>query len=124
MHPKCMNLTLVQTRPRPCNSTMRTAQEWLDAYAESHQNPLNKKIHWVCIPWIMISILGLLAALPSPFGAQWMHWGTVAAGLAIGYYALISIPLAIGMLIVSTIMLSIVRIIAGLPIPLWVSSGG
>jgi uncharacterized membrane protein YGL010W len=101
---------------------MRTAQEWLDAYSESHQNPINKKIHWVCIPWIMISILGLLAALPNPFGAEWMNWGTVAVGLAVGYYALISIPLAIGMLIASVIMLAIVRIMSGLPIPLWVSS--
>ena len=74
---------------------MRTAQEWLDAYAESHQNPVNKKIHWVAIPWIMISILGLLAALPNPFGMAWMHWGTIMAGLAIGYYALISVPLAL-----------------------------
>jgi uncharacterized membrane protein YGL010W len=101
---------------------MRTAQEWLDAYGESHQHPINKKIHWVCIPWIMISILGLLAALPDPFHAEWMNWATVAAGLAVGYYALISIPLAIGMLLVSTVMLSIVRFMTGLPIPLWVSS--
>jgi uncharacterized membrane protein YGL010W len=101
---------------------MRTAQEWLDAYAESHQNPVNKKIHWIAIPWIMISLLGLLAALPNPFGVAWMHWGTIAAGLAIGYYALISVPLAIGMLVVSAIMLTIVRVMSGLPIPLWVSS--
>jgi uncharacterized membrane protein YGL010W len=101
---------------------MRTAQEWLDAYGESHQNPTNKRIHWVCIPWIMISVLGLLAALPNPFAAPWMHWGTVAAGLAIGYYALISIPLAIGMALVSTIMLSIVNAMAGLSVPLWLSS--
>jgi uncharacterized membrane protein YGL010W len=101
---------------------MRTAQEWLDAYGESHQNPINKKIHWVCIPWIMISILGLLAALPNPFGVEWLNWATIVAGLAVGYYALISIPLALGMLIVSGIMLSIVRLMSGLPIPLWVSS--
>lgn len=103
---------------------MRTAQEWLDAYGESHQNPINKKIHWVCIPWIMISILGLLAALPSPFGAAWMNWATVLVGLATGYYALISIPLAIGMALCSAAMLFIVEAMAGLPIPLWASSAG
>ena len=101
---------------------MRTAQEWLDAYGESHQNPLNKKIHWVCIPWIMISIFGLLVALPSPFGAAWMNWATVVVGIAVGYYALISIPLAIGMLIASAVMLSIVKLIGALPMPLWISS--
>ena len=101
---------------------MRTAQEWLDAYGDSHQNPINKKIHWLCIPWIMVSVLGLLAALPNPFGADWMHWGVVAAGLAIGYYALISIPLAIGMAIISMVMLLVVQLLGALPMPLWLSS--
>ncbi len=103
---------------------MRTAQEWLDAYGESHQNPVNKKIHWVCIPWIMISVLGLLAAIPSPFANPWMSWATGVVLLAVGYYALISIPLALGMALISAIMLAIVQVLAGLPIPLWLSSLG
>lgn len=98
---------------------MRTAQEWLDAYGDSHQNPTNKKIHWVCIPWIMISILGLFAALPNPFEAEWLHWGTIVALLAVGYYMLISIPLAIGMVAISGAMLAIVAGLAQLPVPLW-----
>jgi uncharacterized membrane protein YGL010W len=101
---------------------MRTAQEWLDAYGESHQNPINKKIHWVCIPWIMISVLGLLATIPSPFDNPWLSWATGVAALAIGYYALISIPLAIGMAVISAIMLGVVQVLTGLPVPLWVSS--
>lgn len=101
---------------------MRTAQEWLDAYGESHQNPTNKKIHWVCIPWIMISILGLFASLPNPFAADWLHWGTIVAIAAIGYYVVISVPLAIGMALISALMLMVVKLIAGLPVPLWVSS--
>jgi uncharacterized membrane protein YGL010W len=101
---------------------MRTAQEWLDAYGESHQNPINKKIHWVCIPWIMISVLGLLATIPSPFANPWLSWATAVMALAIGYYALISIPLALGMAVTSAIMLVVVHALAMLPVPLWVSS--
>ena len=101
---------------------MRTAQEWLDAYGESHQNPINKKIHWVCIPWIMISLFGLLACLPNPFDADWMHWGTVAAILGVSYYLTMSVSLAIGMGVVSAVMLAIVQLLAGLSIPLWISS--
>ncbi len=101
---------------------MRTAQEWLDVYGESHQNPINKTIHWICIPWIMISVLGLFATIPSPFDNPWMNWATGAVLLAVGYYTMISIPLAIGMAAVSTIMLGIVQGLAGLPIPLWLSS--
>ena len=39
---------------------MNSVQDWLDAYGESHQNPVNKKIHWICVPLIMLSLLGLL----------------------------------------------------------------
>jgi uncharacterized membrane protein YGL010W len=103
---------------------MRTAQEWLDAYGQSHQNPTNKLIHWICIPAIVMSIIGLLAALPFPVESAWLHWGTVLAIVAVGYYALISIPLAIGMALVTGIMLLLVYGLAGLPVPLWASSLG
>ena len=38
---------------------MKPIQNWLDEYAESHQNPANIKIHWICVPLIMLSIIGL-----------------------------------------------------------------
>lgn len=101
---------------------MKTAQEWLDAYGESHQNPTNKTIHWICIPWIMISLLGLLAALPNPFENPWLHWGTGLVIFAVAYYAVLSVPLAVGMAAISAIMLAVVQGMAGLPIPLWISS--
>jgi uncharacterized membrane protein YGL010W len=104
---------------------MRTAQEWLDAYGESHQNPTNKSIHWVCIPWIMVSVLGLLASIPNPFDSPWINLATVVAALAVGYYAVISIPLALGMATISMIMLGIVHLIATVvPLPLWATSLG
>lgn len=37
----------------------RTLDEWLADYAVSHQHPLNKKIHWLCVPVIFASILGM-----------------------------------------------------------------
>ena len=45
---------------------MKSVQDWLDAYGESHQNPINKKIHWICVPLIMLSLLGLLWMLKIP----------------------------------------------------------
>jgi uncharacterized membrane protein YGL010W len=35
-------------------------------YAESHQNPKNKTIHWICVPLIFFSILGFISLIPSP----------------------------------------------------------
>jgi uncharacterized membrane protein YGL010W len=101
---------------------MRTAQDWLDAYGESHQNPINKTIHWICIPWIMISLLGLLASIPSPFANPWLNWATALIVVAIGYYAMLSVPLAIGMALIGTVMLGITHGMVHLPMPLWVSS--
>ncbi|HNC31482.1 MAG TPA: DUF962 domain-containing protein, partial [Cyclobacteriaceae bacterium] len=34
-------------------------------YGESHQNPTNKTIHWICVPLIFFSIVGLIASIPA-----------------------------------------------------------
>ncbi len=44
---------------------MKTMQDWLDAYAESHQNKTNKAIHFVCVPLIVFSVVGLLMSIPN-----------------------------------------------------------
>ena len=41
----------------------KSINDWVDSYAESHQNSTNKKIHWICVPLIMFSLLGLLSAI-------------------------------------------------------------
>ncbi|MEF1303800.1 DUF962 domain-containing protein, partial [Vibrio owensii] len=37
---------------------MRELSEWLEAYGESHQNPINQKIHKVAVPGIFLSVVG------------------------------------------------------------------
>lgn len=44
---------------------MKTMQEWLDAYAVSHQNKTNKAIHFVCVPLIVFSVVGLIMSIPN-----------------------------------------------------------
>ena len=39
----------------------KNIHDWLNAYGESHQNPTNKAIHWVCVPAITFTLLGLLS---------------------------------------------------------------
>ena len=43
---------------------MRTLKQFLDTYAESHQNPVNQWIHMVCVPAIFFATLGLMWLVP------------------------------------------------------------
>lgn len=44
---------------------MRTAQEWFDEYAVSHQNTTNQRVHYICVPVIFFSVIGLLMSIPA-----------------------------------------------------------
>ena len=73
---------------------MRKIDELFARYGESHRNPANKAIHWVCVPLITWSVIALL----------W-SWTPVAAyaliALSVAFYAFLSPVIAIGMLGVS-----------------------
>ncbi len=43
---------------------MRTTEQWPSEYGESHQHGTNNLIHWVCVPLIMFSLIGLLWSIP------------------------------------------------------------
>ena len=102
---------------------MRTAQAWLDEYSESHRNLSNEVLHWICVPAILVSVLGLLSVLPVPSAlhelSPYLNWGSLFALAAIVYYFLVSIPLALGMIPVLLAMLGIVRWLDGFSTPLW-----
>jgi len=42
---------------------MKTAQEYFDEYAVSHQNETNQTIHYICVPLIFFSVIGLLMSI-------------------------------------------------------------
>ena len=46
---------------------MKTAKQWFDEYAVSHQNSTNQNIHYLCVPAIFFSVIGLLMSIPSSF---------------------------------------------------------
>ena len=89
---------------------MRSVQDWLDAYGESHQNPINKKIHWVCVPLIMLSLLGLLWMLKIPVlhNSTYCNAATVLIFLVSIYYFRLSIQMGLGMLYISFFMVYII----------------
>ena len=44
---------------------MKNLQQWFDEYAVSHQNKTNQLIHYICVPAIFFSIVGMLMSIPS-----------------------------------------------------------
>lgn len=94
---------------------MNTMQEWFDRYGESHLNPVNKAFHWICVPVIFVSIIGLLSQVPMPWQAPdtgvfpYLHWGTLLVLAGLVFYLRISISMSIGMFIVSALSLYIVK---------------
>ena len=105
---------------------MRTVSEWLGEYGASHQNPTNKLLHWICVPPIVLSVMGLLWAVPVPavFAAisPWVNWATLVAAAALAYYLVLSPPLAVGILLVFVALLALTRMLSQLPWPLWLTS--
>ena len=46
---------------------MQTAKEYFNEYALSHQNETNQTIHYICVPLIFFSVIGLLMSIPTTF---------------------------------------------------------
>ncbi len=103
---------------------MATLNALLSEYGESHQNPTNKLVHWVCVPLIMFSLLGLLWSVPMPAAIRaispWLNVATFAMVMALLYYVRLSFRLTAGMVLVWTVMAAALRIVAGTAVlPLW-----
>jgi uncharacterized membrane protein YGL010W len=105
---------------------MRSLNDWLDEYAVSHQHPANKLLHWICVPAIVLAVMGLLWSLPVPAAvaglSPWLNWATVVVIASALYYLALSPRLAAGVLLAFAGLLLLTRALAQLPWPLWQSS--
>ena len=82
----------------------RQIEALLAKYSESHLNPTNEVIHFVCIPLIVFSFLGML----------WAAHPLVALGVTVAsliYYVRLSVPFALGMMLMSGAMLWVLSIL-------------
>lgn len=107
---------------------MRSVADWLGEYGESHVDPTNKVLHWVCVPLIVLAVMGMIWSIPVPHAftaaGSWLNWATLIAALALLYYASLSPRLALGIAIVFVAMFAILIALADLPSPLWAISLG
>ena len=85
---------------------MKTQNQWFSEYAVSHQNETNQLIHYICVPAIFFSIVGLLMSIPSTFISSITklnlpiieNWATIILLISLIFYATLSIGTFIKML--------------------------
>ena len=79
----------------------KTADQWFAEYGDSHQHDTNELIHWICVPVIFCSVLGLIWSLPVPArlagAAPWFNWTQPVALAVLLFYLRLSVPLAVGL---------------------------
>jgi uncharacterized membrane protein YGL010W len=81
----------------------RTVDVLLDQYADSHRNPTNELIHVVCVPVIVFTLLGILWSIHPVLAL-------LACAAALVYYWKLSRPFALGMLLMSAVMLGVLTL--------------
>jgi len=104
---------------------MKTIQQWLSEYGESHQDHTNKTIHWICVPAIFFSITGLLYGVKLPFNISGItvNVAMIVLALVTLYYIRLSKTLWIGLLLFAVLCLWLCNLIEQSNIlPLWLFS--
>jgi len=81
----------------------RTIDLLLDQYSDSHRHPTNELIHVVCVPVIVFTLLGILWSIHPALAVA-------ACSAALVYYVRLSPPFALGMLLMSTVMLAVLAL--------------
>jgi len=110
---------------------MKTMQNWLDAYAESHQNKTNKVIHFICVPLIVFSVVGLFMSIPNGLlieltGVQSnaiANWAVVSLIPIMFFYLRLSVKMGVLILVFLSLCIFGNAQIAEL-MPLWQASLG
>lgn len=98
---------IIETQPRRID-------ELLAHYGESHQNPRNELIHFIAIPLIMLSLIGMMFAL-HPYVA----YAFIAASMV--YYARLSLVFFITMVVWSVLTIALLHAAGTLLLPLSVA---
>ena len=88
---------------------VRDVHQWISSYGESHQNSTNKKIHWVCVPLIMFSLLGLISLVKFQISNFEINLAYILIVFAWFFYLRLSIIISIGMFIISVVQLLIIH---------------
>ncbi len=77
---------------------MKSIHTWLEEYGVSHQNATNKQIHWICVPSIFFSIVGILYGVKLNFEFANVNFtlAHIVTILVVAYYVFLSTSLSLG----------------------------
>lgn len=81
----------------------------LDEYGASHQDKVNKSIHWICVPIIFFTIFGLIRSIPVPaffHSVPYLSWASILLVFALIYYMMLSLPLTLGFIIFGVLVVT------------------
>lgn len=92
----------------------RKVDQLLAHYGESHRNPRNELIHFIAIPLIMLSLVGMLFAL-HPYVAY------AFVGASMVYYARLSAVFFVSMAVWSALFLALIFAMGSLVLPICIA---
>jgi len=92
----------------------RRVDQLITHYGQSHQNPANELIHFIAIPLIMLSLVGMLFAL-HPYVA----YALIAASMV--YYARLSVVFLLAMVVWSALTVAVVMAMGAKVLPVSVA---
>ncbi len=94
---------------------MSNLNKWLSEYSKSHQHKINEKIHWICVPLITFSLLGLLWSIPTPdffISVAYLNFATIFCAFCLLFYLTLGFRVAFFISIPIIFMLWIISIMA------------
>jgi uncharacterized membrane protein YGL010W len=87
------------------SDTRRDVDRWLGNYSEDHRNPTNIIVHWICVPFIVWTVVALLWVVPVPaMIGRSGFWAALGMFFALTFYLRLSRPLGFAMLVVFVVL--------------------
>jgi uncharacterized membrane protein YGL010W len=86
---------------------MKSLQDWLEDYGESHKNKTNILIHKICVPLIFMSIYFMLFQINLPMSEEnilYLNWANAVYALALVFYFRLNIKVGLGFLVVGFVL--------------------
>lgn len=86
---------------------MKTLVQQMSKYAAYHRDPINKRIHFVFVPLIIWSAMGLISLIPPLYQTETLRvtWAMAVAAVLLLYYLRLDFPLGVALVVIFTVFL-------------------